>query len=131
MFSVELNDCQISACEKDSIFPSQKMLNWPEVDQGGNVKPMRGNGDDNRPRPVSVDGRLSNYSVASMESNDVFGGGGDVDWRDGDDGFDDFESKMLRLNMQPGKKQGQTISKGHKNYELMLNLQLGIRYLDW
>ncbi|KAK9292111.1 hypothetical protein L1049_020069 [Liquidambar formosana] len=27
-----------------------------------------------------------------------------------------------------GKKPGQTISKGHKNYDLMLNLQLGIRY---
>lgn len=26
------------------------------------------------------------------------------------------------------KKPGQTISKGHKNYDLMLNLQLGIRY---
>ncbi|XP_072996209.1 phosphatidylinositol 4-phosphate 5-kinase 4-like [Typha latifolia] len=26
------------------------------------------------------------------------------------------------------KKQGETISKGHKNYELMLNLQLGIRH---
>ncbi|CAM9002328.1 unnamed protein product [Rhodiola kirilowii] len=26
------------------------------------------------------------------------------------------------------KKPGQTVSKGHKNYELMLNLQLGIRY---
>ncbi|KAL5982602.1 Phosphatidylinositol 4-phosphate 5-kinase 1 [Asimina triloba] len=26
------------------------------------------------------------------------------------------------------KKQGHTISKGHKNYDLMLNLQLGIRY---
>jgi len=25
------------------------------------------------------------------------------------------------------KKQGETISKGHKNYDLMLNLQLGIR----
>ncbi|TYH20663.1 hypothetical protein ES288_A05G448400v1 [Gossypium darwinii] len=28
----------------------------------------------------------------------------------------------------PTKRQGQTISKGHKNYELMLNLQLGIRH---
>ncbi|KAL6984454.1 Phosphatidylinositol 4-phosphate 5-kinase 1 [Sarracenia purpurea var. burkii] len=27
-----------------------------------------------------------------------------------------------------GKKPGHTISKGHKNYDLMLNLQLGIRY---
>ncbi len=31
---------------------------------------------------------------------------------------------------KPGKKQGETISKGHKNYELMLNLQLGIRWDD-
>ncbi|KAH7654741.1 Phosphatidylinositol-4-phosphate 5-kinase protein [Dioscorea alata] len=32
--------------------------------------------------------------------------------------------------LTPGeaKKPGQTISKGHKNYDLMLNLQLGIRY---
>lgn len=28
------------------------------------------------------------------------------------------------------KKQGETISKGHKNYDLMLNLQLGIRQVD-
>ncbi|THU45206.1 hypothetical protein C4D60_Mb02t15410 [Musa balbisiana] len=32
------------------------------------------------------------------------------------------------LLMQEAKKPGQTISKGHKNYDLMLNLQLGIRY---
>ncbi|KAL5715676.1 1-phosphatidylinositol-4-phosphate 5-kinase [Ranunculus cassubicifolius] len=30
--------------------------------------------------------------------------------------------------MGEGKKPGQMISKGHKNYDLMLNLQLGIRY---
>ncbi|KAJ0007373.1 hypothetical protein Pint_29829 [Pistacia integerrima] len=29
---------------------------------------------------------------------------------------------------RPGKRQGYTISKGHKNYDLMLNLQLGIRH---
>ncbi|XP_038980622.1 E3 ubiquitin-protein ligase RNF181-like [Phoenix dactylifera] len=29
------------------------------------------------------------------------------------------------------KKQGETISKGHKNYDLMLNLQLGIRVLSF
>jgi len=29
---------------------------------------------------------------------------------------------------KPTKMQGETISKGHKNYELMLNLQLGIRH---
>ncbi|KAL2536834.1 Phosphatidylinositol 4-phosphate 5-kinase 4 [Forsythia ovata] len=30
--------------------------------------------------------------------------------------------------VKPSKMQGETISKGHKNYELMLNLQLGIRH---
>ncbi|KAI3740546.1 hypothetical protein L2E82_31014 [Cichorium intybus] len=34
----------------------------------------------------------------------------------------------LKIRMQPGKRQGVTICKGHKNYELMLNLQLGIRH---
>ncbi|CAL9092423.1 unnamed protein product [Musa acuminata var. zebrina] len=32
------------------------------------------------------------------------------------------------LSTHEVKKPGQTISKGHKNYDLMLNLQLGIRY---
>nr|XP_009393561.1 PREDICTED: phosphatidylinositol 4-phosphate 5-kinase 1-like [Musa acuminata subsp. malaccensis] len=32
------------------------------------------------------------------------------------------------LSTREGKKLGQTILKGHKNYDLMLNLQLGIRY---
>ncbi|CAA6664909.1 unnamed protein product [Spirodela intermedia] len=31
-------------------------------------------------------------------------------------------------NPQSQRKAGQTISKGHKNYDLMLNLQVGIRY---
>ena len=32
------------------------------------------------------------------------------------------------VNCEVNKKQGQTISKGHKNYDLMLDLQLGIGY---
>lgn len=46
----------------------------------------------------------------------------------------DFDGlKQLRrnsccfINGGEMKKPGQTISKGHKNYDLMLNLQLGIR----
>jgi len=38
-------------------------------------------------------------------------------------------SSCMRTPPRPGKKQGETISKGHRNYELMLNLQLGIRYV--
>jgi len=39
-------------------------------------------------------------------------------------------SSCMRTPPRPGKKQGETISKGHRNYELMLNLQLGIRCLS-
>lgn len=44
------------------------------------------------------------------------------------DGFGKFRRSPCCLSGEP-KKPGQTISKGHKNYDLMLNLQLGIRYL--
>jgi 1-phosphatidylinositol-4-phosphate 5-kinase len=33
--------------------------------------------------------------------------------------------------LRVSKRQGVTIGKGHKNYELMLNLQLGIRCIPW
>ncbi|MCE3051784.1 hypothetical protein HAX54_050795 [Datura stramonium] len=52
-------------------------------------------------------------------------------YRDGF-GFDRDGLKQFRRNpccfSKEEKKPGQTISKGHKNYDLMLNLQLGIRY---
>uniref|UniRef100_A0A7C9EWC7 Phosphatidylinositol 4-phosphate 5-kinase n=1 Tax=Opuntia streptacantha TaxID=393608 RepID=A0A7C9EWC7_OPUST len=38
-----------------------------------------------------------------------------------------FRSSPCRF-IKEAKKPGQTISKGHKNYDLMLNLQVGIRY---
>ncbi|CAB4317984.1 unnamed protein product [Prunus armeniaca] len=43
------------------------------------------------------------------------------------DGFGKFRRSPCCFFGEP-KKPGQTISKGHKNYDLMLNLQLGIRY---
>ncbi|XVE60385.1 hypothetical protein DITRI_Ditri05aG0124500 [Diplodiscus trichospermus] len=43
------------------------------------------------------------------------------------DGFRQFRRNPCCFNGEI-KKPGQTISKGHKNYDLMLNLQLGIRY---
>ncbi len=42
------------------------------------------------------------------------------------DGFRQFRRSPCFTG--EAKKPGQTISKGHKNYDLMLNLQLGIRY---
>ncbi|XP_008240287.1 PREDICTED: phosphatidylinositol 4-phosphate 5-kinase 1-like [Prunus mume] len=43
------------------------------------------------------------------------------------DGFGEFRRSPCCFSGEP-KKPGQTISNGHKNYDLMLNLQLGIRY---
>ncbi|KAK4767606.1 hypothetical protein SAY86_015356 [Trapa natans] len=48
-------------------------------------------------------------------------------FRDSSDGFRDFQRGPCCFSRE-AKKPGQTISKGHKNYDLMLNLQLGIRY---
>ncbi|KAH6755822.1 Phosphatidylinositol-4-phosphate 5-kinase family protein [Perilla frutescens var. hirtella] len=38
------------------------------------------------------------------------------------------EGRLQHFIIKPETRQGHTISKGHKNYELMLNLQLGIRH---
>ncbi|KAL8467183.1 hypothetical protein ACS0TY_036048 [Phlomoides rotata] len=43
------------------------------------------------------------------------------------DGIQQFRRNPCSLGGET-KKPGETISKGHKNYDLMLNLQLGIRY---
>ncbi|KAJ6818588.1 putative phosphatidylinositol 4-phosphate 5-kinase 6 [Iris pallida] len=67
-----------------------------------------------------------------VDGNSVMSGGGRVS----SDGSEDAESRGSSRNQQPHvrwapkavKKQGETICKGHKNYELMLNLQLGIRH---
>jgi 1-phosphatidylinositol-4-phosphate 5-kinase len=72
-----------------------------------------------RPRRRSVDGRVSNGEM-ELRSN----GSG---YLQVDDNAESTRSSLGPLRIQPAKKQGQTISKGHKNYELMLNLQLGIR----
>ncbi|KAG5227712.1 phosphatidylinositol-4-phosphate kinase family protein [Salix suchowensis] len=130
---LDLKDFKISSCEKMSVLPSQKMLNWHGVLDQGNAKPMKGNGGEGRLRRISVDGRLSNYSVASLDGCDVYSSGVDGDLRDVDEGFgnlqvEELDPKISKLRTQPVKKQGETISKGHKNYELMLNLQLGIRH---
>ncbi|XP_078444184.1 phosphatidylinositol 4-phosphate 5-kinase 1-like isoform X2 [Wolffia australiana] len=52
-------------------------------------------------------------------------------WESDDEAGDitcDIVDALLLYAPPPPKKPGQTISKGHKNYRLMLNLQLGIRY---
>ncbi|KAK9282784.1 hypothetical protein L1049_011005 [Liquidambar formosana] len=132
VFLVDLNDCQICPGEKVSILPSQKMLNWPGIEgEFLQKQPIW------KPRRTSVDGRVNDCSWESdgdvpcdvVDGNLMAG-------RDGDEGLgnlqiDDSDLRATRhhqMRIQPMKRQGVTIAKGHKNYELMLNLQLGIRH---
>ncbi|XP_062000201.1 phosphatidylinositol 4-phosphate 5-kinase 6-like [Rosa rugosa] len=119
VFAVDLNDCKVCPVETISIFPSQKMLNWPGMEgEFMNKPPIYKNGSEGNVRPRrSSDARSSNFSRGSNCDSTL----------DGNVGLEgSFASN--RFGVQPMKKQGVTISKGHKNYELMLNLQLGIRH---
>ncbi|CAN1344719.1 Phosphatidylinositol 4-phosphate 5-kinase 6 [Linum perenne] len=109
LYRGEIVGCKVCAGEEMSIYPSQKSCYVPGSDPG------------------AVEGRMSNYSMSSWDGSDsgVSGYGFDVDGEDGGCGLND---SLKKLKLQPAKKQGVTISKGHKNYELMLNLQLGIRH---
>ncbi|OVA19773.1 Phosphatidylinositol-4-phosphate 5-kinase [Macleaya cordata] len=152
----ELNDCKIHPNEKITLLPSQKVINWSatEVDllqkQGGGWRVSKGADSSGNPRRNSVDGRgmMSSNSAESgygrMSASDVdlimrnSVDGSSMFMRDGDNflgspQLEDGDSGGMRpqfMGMLPKemKKQGATISKGHKNYELMLNLQLGIRH---
>ncbi|KAL0799397.1 hypothetical protein Bca101_054572 [Brassica carinata] len=122
VFCVDLSECVVCTCQRIPVLPSQKMPVWygsSEQSSSGN-RTKSSSGSSERPRRRSVDGRVSN---------------GEMELRNNGSGYlqvDDTESNrqspLRPLRIQPAKKQGQTISKGHKNYELMLNLQLGIRH---
>ncbi|OIV99060.1 hypothetical protein TanjilG_32319 [Lupinus angustifolius] len=111
LFSVDLNNCKVCPCEKVSIFPSHKILNMLGL-ENDDASVMRR-------RKMSVDERLSNCSSEDESYN-----------------YDGLEipqvgnsiPKVPHLRLNAPKKQGETISKGHKHYALMLNLQLGIRH---
>ncbi|XP_059652005.1 phosphatidylinositol 4-phosphate 5-kinase 6-like [Cornus florida] len=146
VFSVHLNDCNICTGEKISIFPSQKMLNSGIEGEFWQKKPMWSSLklNDGRPKRMSVDGRLSDGRLSnggggySWSSDTEFGcdtvdrystGGREVEEGSGNFQLDDSDRSWHQpIRIQPMKRQGTTIAKGHKNYELMLNLQLGIRH---
>ncbi|KAK7314171.1 hypothetical protein VNO77_39383 [Canavalia gladiata] len=120
LFSEDLVDCNVCVCEKMVIFPSQKILNMLPVLEEDRMS-KKGTDSNGRPRWMSVDARISNYS-----SED-----GSYAYSDGSRSPQVGNNSVPRvphLRLKAPKKQGETISKGHKNYELMLNLQLGIRH---
>ncbi|RID70056.1 hypothetical protein BRARA_C02109 [Brassica rapa] len=94
-----------------------------------------------KPRRVSVDGRVSVGVDRAFEKMNMWGN------ETGEEGTDlrkELDAELMRLEAEgirslksspvpmklpkAGRKQGETISKGHRNYDLMLNLQLGIRH---
>ncbi|XP_057520202.1 phosphatidylinositol 4-phosphate 5-kinase 6-like [Amaranthus tricolor] len=104
-YNVDLSGCKVYIPEVITIFPSEKMLNWPSF-----------NGNGRR----SIDGRGS--KVDNIEGNSWVN---DQDATNGNSLSRNFQPMLLPKTI---KRQGETICKGHKNYELMLNLQLGIRH---
>ncbi|KAI3680999.1 hypothetical protein L6452_35779 [Arctium lappa] len=103
LFSVEMNECVISEAECVSEFPSDKVFSWLN---GEGKHHKRHIGKNAKNRRQSVDGRVSNGDGVGINGN----------------------INGLGIRPHPVERQGITIGKGHKNYELMLNLQLGIRH---
>ncbi|KVI03447.1 MORN motif-containing protein [Cynara cardunculus var. scolymus] len=128
VFHVYLQDCVICPPDKVPILPSQKKLAlWrSSKDHEPTV----------RPRRMSVDGRLD-ASVDKELSRMRMLEDSERNIKARDDASLLSSSNSNSNTLTEGspiripkvvKQQGQTISKGHKNYELMLNLQLGIRH---
>ncbi|KAK4755999.1 hypothetical protein SAY87_009756 [Trapa incisa] len=104
---------------------------WPGAD-GQQMWRMPKDGDAvarRKPRRKSVDGRLSVSDISGTLNEDI----AETEVNQGD-GIpkEDYEARLAAakrlLKIRPPKRQGETISKGHRNCELMLNLQLGIRH---
>ncbi|KAG8050693.1 hypothetical protein GUJ93_ZPchr0009g730 [Zizania palustris] len=119
---------ELEVCEGKtvSLLPSQKILTWPGV-EAVLKKPVW------RPPEVGADqGRWSSVHRRSNVSSDmdslVEGGEESEETRNDRSWLRTPSCMRAPPPPRPGKKPGETISKGHKNYELMLNLQLGIRH---
>nr|CAB3489067.1 unnamed protein product [Digitaria exilis] len=119
---------ELEACEgkKASLMPSHKILTWPGVEAVQKKPVWRPPKDQPQPGRMSSVGSRR-MSSASLDMDSLVGDG------DGEEGSTAARSCLRtssssRTPPRPGKKQGETISKGHRNYELMLNLQLGIRH---
>ncbi|KAL8128828.1 hypothetical protein V2J09_017983 [Rumex salicifolius] len=129
-----IRDVFICPVERIPIFPSQKKLTaWkssklmnPRVRLGRMSIDSRLNATTNSRTPTweSTEGSFSSErsyrnSVGSREDIVVHG----------NTNLESLMPKVRPLKIpKVGKKQGETITKGHKNYDLMLNLQLGIRH---
>ncbi|XP_061367566.1 phosphatidylinositol 4-phosphate 5-kinase 5-like [Gastrolobium bilobum] len=131
----ELSGYSVCPGEKVLVLPSQKKLAvWRSTKGGDSAKSRR----------MSVDGRVSIGVEKPSDRMHLWDGGeGDTSSARTPTLGSDLDEDLMGLRiddaesltqLQPlkapkkSKRQGETICKGHKNYELMLNLQLGIRH---
>ncbi|AET02320.2 putative 1-phosphatidylinositol-4-phosphate 5-kinase [Medicago truncatula] len=120
LFSVDLIDSYVCDLEKVSIFPSQKNLNMFGLEEDKQLLSKKSTDVNGRARWMSGDERVSNYSSEDGSYSSYDGSRSPM--------IDHSVPRVPNLRLKAPKRQGETISKGHKNYDLMLNLQLGIRH---
>ncbi|KAJ0976168.1 hypothetical protein J5N97_018133 [Dioscorea zingiberensis] len=132
VFDVMLRQCKVCQDEMMPVPPSQKMINLP--------------GDGKQRRRASADGAGTVVRRPNGRTKTMVGLDNGCKWETDEDVASqstersgNVSGEMVGRSSGRGsaptlwagremKKQGVTISKGHKNYELMLNLQLGIRH---
>ncbi|WOH06369.1 hypothetical protein DCAR_0625795 [Daucus carota subsp. sativus] len=118
VYNVRLKACRVCPGEKVPVLPSQKKLAVWRSSKGADPNV--------RPRRMSVDGRIEAGANKDLSPFDRSRRGSREDVSLA---LDDLGTRGSPIRIpKVVKKQGETISKGHKNYELMLNLQLGIRH---
>ncbi|GAB2295604.1 Phosphatidylinositol 4-phosphate 5-kinase 4 [Dionaea muscipula] len=132
-----LNSAKVCPIEKITMFPSQKKFAaWRSPNNNNNNAVVLDPARNIRPGRMSVDSRMHMWDTDGTFISDGI--------TRNSTGRRDVELEGLNLEhggcpkMSPGgrplriprvgKKPGEIITKGHKNYELMLNLQLGIRH---
>lgn len=154
--STDLVDCKVSPGETVSVLPSQKMINWSGTDTDFMQKqaiwrtskvlevlqPWRrssvdattaGGGTPTR----RLNAHMFTNTLTGIERFCMWDSEGDRSGENGggeEGGFETMRYQPTPLHLmkwsKESKQAGETISKGNKNYDLMLNLQLGIRYLS-
>ncbi|VFQ91140.1 unnamed protein product [Cuscuta campestris] len=136
VYDVELKECKVCPIERVSVFPSQKLADWKSANMAAA-----------KHRRMSADGRLDaavDKEFAGMRLSDCGGTTPTSIFCAPDDTFVGLQQQRedgggvtmmsrgvmspLRIIPKIVKKQGETICKGHKSYELMLNLQMGIKH---
>lgn len=111
-------------------FAAEESLGFPLARKRSSVDGSRGSmGEKSFPRICiwESDGEAGDITcdiVDNVEASMFYRDGSGMDC----EGFRQFRRNPSGFECGEAKKPGQTISKGHKNYDLMINLQLGIRH---